>query len=149
MHFDTYFTASCAIADLAEDVWNKREFFLKDRDYFLVSYRVSIADHDADKNVNFFFHVVYARDRVWYTISDEHSFSVDHKTLIFREQPEDGDYFIRAQSYRRYVFCDLFQPAVLNKMEKVAATLKNPQQSSFLWDTLPIEEFRVKQKAEV
>ncbi len=147
MDFHSAFEFGNAVAELAEDAYQVRDRLADKNGWTYLPYRVSISDHEEDVHVNFYFHVVFFKGNVWYTVSDEADFSIDHDELVFWDGHDNkSDYLIRARSYRRYIFKDLFNTAVEKKVEAVSAALKNPSKPH-LWDTLPLAtNFRITEK---
>jgi hypothetical protein len=136
MNFDTAFRAGDTIAELANDVYTNIERFAAEQ--IVLSYRASVSDFDANVDVNTHFHVVMnKRGKVWYTLSDD-AFP-KHDDLVFNT--DDDDPSIRARSYRRYIFTDLFEDAVTGKLQSIMLGMKNPQQI-YLWDTFPVKNFK-------
>ena len=142
MQFDSAHRASRTVAELAQDVWQKRHKLVSDTPIFL-PYRLSVSDHTLDVDVNFYIHVVIDRERWVYLISYSAPWDITADEIIRYEQDyrdtDDFDWDIRGESYRHYMFSDCLQPAVLRKIETVQAGLGAPE-SPYLWDTFPIDE---------
>lgn len=136
MHMsDNAFTASNILAEMAEDVYNNRDKIIDKDEIGILVYRLSITDRATDKDHNFFFYIAFIRGgHVWYTVSDKMIYGVEETKLVFDTLIEDQDYLERASSYRRYIFGDLFAPAVRAKIEKVQAMCADPA-DVYLWDT--------------
>ena len=143
MYLNSAFQAGNVVAELAQDVWHKRDKLVKGDEKLFLSYRLSVSDHEADVDENFYVHYVVTRERWYATLSSEPPFTVDHSKLIFRDDPEDWDY--RMESYRHYAFNDLLERAVREYIEQIQADMTKPG-DPYLWDTFPLEEFYVKEE---
>ena len=148
MNFKNALDASYAIAELAEDVWHKRFYILKDDAPFFLSYRVSVSQYDpVDAHHDFYFHVVITRARWFYLVSDIRQRNITAKDIMryehdYRDTP-DFDWNVRGESYRHYLFSDCFRPAIQRKIEEVQSTLENPGQP-YLWNTFPVETLQAR-----
>ena len=146
MRFTDAYTASHTIADLAHDVWQKRKRLMGEQPLFL-SYRVSVTDFDTLQGVTVFFHVAMLKDRWFYLISDKSAREICEADIIQYEHLslEPFDRNIRGESWRRYLFNDGFQPAILKRLQEAMNSLENPS-SLFLWDTLPLSTLQSAEK---
>lgn len=142
MHFKNANTASHAVADMANDVWQKRDQLIGEQPLFL-SYRICVTDGDTFQDVNMFFHVAMLKDRWFYLVSDQPAHEICDADIIQYEHqsPEPFDYNIRGESWRHYLFSDGFQPAIEKRLEDTANSLGNAS-GFFLWDTLPLSTLR-------
>ena len=149
MRFTNEFDASYAISEMAEDIWHNRSKLVTDAPLF-VSYRVSVSQYDpVEIDHNFFFHVVFTRDRWFYMVSDNSPYDVTaEEIMVYEHEYRDTtgiNWNERGESYRHYMFRDCFQPAIKAKIEAVNATMENPGRP-YLWNTLPIETLRTRAK---
>lgn len=143
MRFNTPNDVAFAIAEFAEDIWNKRHHILPsaNEDKLAFNYRISISDDDADVDVSFHFHFIVSKEWWWFTVSDNSYWDIPESELTFREDDDNRDWDVRCKSYRHYAFSDLVRPMVQKKTEEVVESLKNPS-GPYLWDTFPIREYR-------
>jgi hypothetical protein len=136
------FQMSHTVADLAQDVWQKRRKLLNEnRKALYLPYRLSVSNHKTDIDENFFVHYVVTSDRWFYTLSDLSSHRIDnHDDLIF-ESDDDTDSSVRGESWRHYAFGDCLQPGLEGRIRQKIAAIDAEDRVS-LWDTLPIDNLR-------
>lgn len=140
MRINSAFEAGNLIAEMANDIWQKKHKLLSDEKPFIyLAYRLSVSDYETDRDYNFYVHFVVKKDRWWATINDDAPFMMeDVDSLIgFDDEPELWD--TKMTSWRHYAFSDLMSKAVEKKINDITADMERPGEP-YLWDTFPLEE---------
>ncbi len=144
MRINSAFEAGNLIAELAEDVWDKRDRLVGRGKAIYLPYRLSVSNHATDIDENFYVHFVVTLDRWYATVSSEQPFNIDHSKLIFNDNSEEWEY--RMESWRHYAFSDLLSRAVRKYIESIEADM-DCASMPYLWNTFPLEKFSEEVKA--
>lgn len=140
MRITSAFQAGHLIAEMTNDIWQKKHKLLSnERPFIYLPYRLSVSDRKNDVDCNFYIHFVVSKNRWWVSINDKPSFQMEHpdELIAFDDVTENWD--TQITSWRHYAFSDLLPRAVQKKIETITANMSEPGEP-YLWDTFPLEE---------